>query len=307
MCTFEPVRILVIGDLIKDVDIHGTCNRLAAESPCCPVFAETRREERPGGAGAVAVMCLGLDAAVHSITGPKVSVKTRFFVEGQQMWRQDSDALPLTAPEVAALADEVHAQFEQFWNIVLIADYGKGVCTYPVVREAIDRAARAGIPCLVDPAHGVDWRTYRKATCIKCNHFEYSKGSTNWSKHVEHCVVTHGDHGLYHFGNDYPDAHYPSRHSNMVDVTGAGDMVLASLGVCLARGLGWPLACRFAAIAAGLKVERRGAVAVPLQEVLSELFASGAGGNQTSSSFNTEHFAGDSLSPPSVPIGCAVG
>lgn len=250
-------RILVIGDLIRDVDVHGSCSRFAAEAAGCPVFAEERRESRNGGAGAVALMAQGLGARVGIITGPNDSAKYRHFADGRQVWRHDIDAEPLTATEVAELADEVCQEIRNHdWSVLLIADYGKGVCQYAVVRAAIDGAAARHVPCLVDPARGVDWRTYRGATCIKCNALEWAAAGT--LSHSEHVVRTDGARGLTHFHRG-ESIDYPARPSKLVDVTGAGDMVLAALGVGLARGLSWPAACRAANEAAGLKVERHGA------------------------------------------------
>ena len=262
------VRILVVGDLIRDVDVHGVCSRFAQESAGCPVFAETRREERAGGAGAVAVMATGLGATVGLIAGPNDSVKYRHFVDDRQVWRHDLDAPSLTAPEVASLADEVRDELTAVWDAVLIADYGKGACQHAVVRAAIDGATRSGITCLVDPAHGVDWRTYRGATAIKCNRPEWMAASAShafdwWKELVPNVIVTDGDRGLHHFYGTDCDS-YPARAAKLVDVTGCGDMVLAGLGVCLSLGRTWPDACRFANVVASLKAERRGAIAVTL-------------------------------------------
>jgi D-beta-D-heptose 7-phosphate kinase/D-beta-D-heptose 1-phosphate adenosyltransferase len=63
----------------------------------------------------------------------------------------------------------------------------------------------------------------------------------------------------------------PARPRLAVDVTGCGDMVLAALGVCVAAGMDWQEACTVANAAAGLKVERRGAVPVSRAEVVCDL------------------------------------
>lgn len=257
-------RILVIGDLIRDVDVHGSCSRFAAESAGCPVFTEEWRTDRLGGAGAVAAMCEGLGASARLLAGDNASIKTRCFVDGRQLWRHDLDAPPLDATEVAELVDEFEAAVRVKPDMVLIADYGKGACHQAVVRTVIE----AGIPCLVDPARGVDWRTYRGATAIKCNASEWAAAGT--PAHSTHVVRTDGPRGLTHFHRG-TSVDYRARPSRLVDVTGAGDMILAALGVCLARGMDWPAACRFANVAAGLKIERQGAVPVALAEVLDEL------------------------------------
>ncbi len=271
-------RMLVCGDYILDIDIHGTMNRFAQESPGCPVFAVENRSVRAGGAGAVEEMVSGFGALSDRVCGDGFSRKSRFFVGGRQVWRQDDDASPPSPDNVAAMVAEVD-RCAQRADVVLIADYGKmgGAAGYPIWRAAIDGANARGIPVIVDPAHGVDWRTYRGTTAIKCNEAGGSVPPDHqgawWGEWTNHVIVTSGENGIEHMqvdGTTILSNWYRARPSSLVDVTGAGDCVLAALGVCLAAGLDWPDACRFAAIAAGLKVERHGAVAVPLADVLAE-------------------------------------
>ena len=67
----------------------------------------------------------------------------------------------------------------------------------------------------------------------------------------------------------------PGHAVNCVDVCGAGDQVLATLGVMLAEGHDWLLAARIANLAAALKCERRGATPVPRQELEDALHRHG--------------------------------
>ncbi len=269
-------KVLIVGDLISDIDVHGTTTRFAQEAEGCPVIAETRREIRRGGAGAVALMVREFgaeDCLVHAGTAP--SIKTRYFVGGRQVWRHDQDAVAPSAWRVSANVHDVEKGIAHA-DVVLIADYGKmgGAAAYPIWRAAIDGANARGIPVIVDPAHGTDWRTYKGATAIKCNAVEWraiTPASVGfWEEYTANLIVTRGSNGMLHCPRGFYETEYPARPSNCIDVTGAGDMVLAALGVCLAAGLDWPDACRFANIAAGHKVERHGAVAVPLADVLAE-------------------------------------
>ena len=52
-------------------------------------------------------------------------------------------------------------------DALLIQDYGKGVCTAPLLRSLLPRATAAGVPILVDPARGRDWRDSRGCSVIK--------------------------------------------------------------------------------------------------------------------------------------------
>ena len=74
--------------------------------------------------------------------------------------------------------------------------------------------------------------------------------------------------------NDGTDERFPTQCRDVHDVTGAGDMVLAVIGLCQAAG--WPLtdSARLANIAAGLEVERLGAAQVSRKELITALRAS---------------------------------
>ena len=63
----------------------------------------------------------------------------------------------------------------------------------------------------------------------------------------------------------------PSRARDVYDITGAGDMVLAVAGICLANGVSLPAIARLANAAAGLEVQRLGIAPVFWSEILAEL------------------------------------
>lgn len=261
-------NILCVGDLCEDVDVHGHMDRYAAESPGCPVFHWDSTEVRYGGVGAVWRMVQALGSTTRNVCGHS-SIKTRFFVDGRQVWRYDRDSE--TSAFMAADAMEMVKHHIRYADAVLIADYGKGLCTNEVLRAAIDGAAQRGIPCLVDPHRNPDWSRYKGATAIKCNQNEWEAAiDSPPSYEFANLVVTHGATGImWHDERETED--FPSRQRNAIDPTGAGDMVLASLGVCIAGGMSWPKACQVANAAAGLKVERHGAVPVSRGEVIADL------------------------------------
>ncbi len=53
----------------------------------------------------------------------------------------------------------------------------------------------------------------------------------------------------------------------VVDVTGAGDQVLATIGVMLSRGHSWIESCQIANIAAGIKCGKRGTQPTTAEEL----------------------------------------
>jgi D-beta-D-heptose 7-phosphate kinase / D-beta-D-heptose 1-phosphate adenosyltransferase len=261
-------NILCVGDLCEDVDVHGHMDRYAAELPGCPVFHWDSTEFRYGGVGAVWRMVQALGSTTRNVCGHS-SIKTRFFVEGRQVWRYDRDSE--TSAFMAADAMEMVKHHIRYANTVLIADYGKGLCTNEVLRAAIDGATQRGIPVIIDPHRNPDWSRYKGATAIKCNSQEWENVTEPTPSMFSRVLVTRGKKGLdMSDWNEGPSC-FPTRQRNAIDPTGCGDMVLASLGVCVAGSMSWPEACQVANAAAGLKVERHGAVPVSRGEVIADL------------------------------------
>jgi D-beta-D-heptose 7-phosphate kinase/D-beta-D-heptose 1-phosphate adenosyltransferase len=258
-------RLLVVGDSMVDYDLHGQCARFAAEAAGVPVFRAERSEWRFGGAGAVAEMARALGASVTLLTGSSVSTKARHYVDGRLMFRADRDALPLERTEENRILVEIVGAMPKM-AAVLIADYGKATCTDAVLRTAIEAAKEYGVPCIVDPARGKLWDMYRGVTAIKCNRDEFD--TLCRLRFDGKIVLTTGAYGMTLIpGWD----RFPARLRDAVDTTGAGDMVLAALGLCIACGVDWPDACQIANAAAGCKVERHGAVPVSRAEVVADL------------------------------------
>src|SRR5207247_955611 len=69
--------------------------------------------------------------------------------------------------------------------------------------------------------------------------------------------------------------HFPTRPRQVYDITGAGDMVMAVMGMTLAAGADYDVAIQLANIAGGLEVEKVGVATVTRDEILRDLFASG--------------------------------
>ncbi len=64
---------------------------------------------------------------------------------------------------------------------------------------------------------------------------------------------------------------FPTRPRQVYDITGAGDMVMAMLGLALSAGADYDPAIRLANIAGGLEVEKIGVATVTRDEILADL------------------------------------
>src|SRR3989304_5074731 len=78
--TFVPgsqANILVVGDVILDRYVHGETTRISPEAPL-PIVLVNQTEDRPGGAGNVAlnISRLGLGVSLVGLTGDDAAANT---------------------------------------------------------------------------------------------------------------------------------------------------------------------------------------------------------------------------------------
>ena len=171
-------------------------------------------------------------------------------------------------------------------DLVLISDYNKGVCAGEMIPRLIELARAAGVRVLADPIKGCDYRRYRGCTCITPNRME--AGLATGMKIVtpqdgldaarrlvdfgiETVLVTLDRDGIAWADRVGNARHFPCRPRQVCDITGAGDMVLSTLGYSLAAGADFPTAIELANTAGGLEVERLGVVPLSRQEIVAEL------------------------------------
>lgn len=304
---FSAARLLVVGDVMLDRYWFGGVSRISPEAPV-PIVKVERNEERPGGAANVArnAASLGAQVALLSVVGDdeagmalkrlieasdidaslfidaaiSTTVKLRVISRQQQLLRIDFETEP--SHEV------LRAKFAEFvtrvpdCDAVILSDYGKGGLTH--IGEMIGLARAAGKKVLVDPK-GDDYSKYAGATVITPNRAELRQVIGRWKDDAElerkvqalrselgldAVLVTRSEEGMSLF---YADgmAHEKALAREVFDVSGAGDTVIATLAVMLARGADWHAAIHVANVAAGIVVGKLGTAVVTRQELASAL------------------------------------
>ena len=93
---------------------------------------------------------------------------------------------------------------------------------------------------------------------------------------ADHLIVTRGRDGLTLWGASHAVALPAWGGGEAVDVTGAGDAVVATVTLALAAGAPALEAAALANVAGSVAVSRRGAVAVTAQELKAALDADGS-------------------------------
>ena len=301
---FGDARVLVVGDLMLDRYWHGATSRISPEAPV-PVVHVSGSEERPGGAGNVALnmAALGGRPTLVGVTGddeaadtldqrlraagvecdclrlpdrPTVT-KLRVISRHQQLIRLDFEG-SLGDFDHEALLDRVRARLPGCGALVL-SDYGKG--TLAPLRELIALAREAGVPVLVDPKRN-DFSAYAGASLITPNLAEFEavvgtcpdeaalveRGQALIREHqLGGLLVTRGEAGMTLLREGQPEFHLPTQAREVFDVTGAGDTVIAALATGLAAGMPVESATALANLAAGIVVGKLGTAAASLHEV----------------------------------------
>ena len=220
---------------------------------------------------------LGLATAGLVTAGDRpTTVKTRIIAQNQQVVRADmEDDRPLSD----SIAADVRARFDALGPFagVILSDYGKGLLTDEVLAAIIARARRDQSPVVVDPKQG-DYTQYRGVTSLTPNQREAGlacalpirdaeslrrAGRILCERTAAGCVlITRGEHGMSLFLDDGGEHHLPTEATEVYDVTGAGDTVIAVYTAALCAGADFRTAAALANHAAGVAVREVGTAAV---------------------------------------------
>ena len=181
--------------------------------------------------------------------------------------------------------------------MLLLSDYAKGTLT-PALTSALLEAARAkGIPALVDPK-GRDYARYRGATVVTPNRRELETVTGETARDLpavarlgarlrdelglDALLVKLSEEGMLLLERGQEPRRITAHAREVFDVTGAGDTVLAALGVATGCGLALFEAAEVANRAAGCAVARVGTAPVHWADLLE-----GAGGSAATRSSST--------------------
>jgi D-beta-D-heptose 7-phosphate kinase / D-beta-D-heptose 1-phosphate adenosyltransferase len=218
------------------------------------------------------------------------TVKNRFVAKlhNTHLLRADvEDASPIKP----AMEDQVlRAAFDLIPQIdaVLLSDYSKGLLTDRVVQEIIAAARKGGKIVIVDPK-GRHYARYRGAHFITPNMGElgHALGASVDGEAAQQAaarqlidligadaiLVTRGEHGVLVVPADGEVASFPTTARRVVDVSGAGDTLVAGFALALVTGASIANAARLANYAAGIVVAKPGTASVTHHELADVLLS----------------------------------
>ncbi|WP_051534350.1 D-glycero-beta-D-manno-heptose-7-phosphate kinase [Deefgea rivuli] len=299
----KAAKVLVVGDVMLDRYWFGDVERISPEAPV-PVARITKTDERAGGAANVArniaalggqvkllsvigddeagaslerlLIAQGIETVLHRDAEISTTVKLRVLARQQQLLRIDFENKP-SHDVLATKLDDFKASLSGC-DVVILSDYGKGSLAH--VQQMIAAARAMGKSVLVDPK-GDDYEPYRGATLLTPNRSEFRQVAGKWESEAElidkanrlrnqfeldALLVTRSEEGMTLF-REGQVVHKPTQAHEVFDVSGAGDTVIATLGLMLAAGLDLPEAMDWSNRAAGIVVAKLGTAVASKEEL----------------------------------------
>ena len=194
-------KILVIGDLMIDHYLWGSCDRVSPEAPV--QIVEIKQENTVlGGAGNVInnLKSLGAEVDIISVIGDcdistemsklinkidintdyliiqpgrKPSKKTRIIASHQQVIRYDQESTNNINDNSQKEILSTFTKLVRSYACILLSDYGKGVLTNTLIKSLIDISNSYGKKILIDPK-GSNFIKYKGAYLLTPNKREAS-------------------------------------------------------------------------------------------------------------------------------------
>lgn len=232
-------------------------------------------------------------SAILRVKGWTTPVKTRFLAGWPHTTQQQ--VLRVDREPQAGLPTEAHAKLlnklrERLRgaHALAVSDYGIGVARPETVRAALQKHKGALVATLdarqdltAYAGAGVTAATPNESELESLHHTSIGRNLSELERcgretleelKAEALLVTRGRDGMALFEPDKPTAHIPIHGSDQaVDVTGAGDSVLAAFTLALACGAGPLEAAHLANIAGGIVVMKRGTATVRREELLAAI------------------------------------
>ena len=206
----------------------------------------------------------------------------------QQLFRMDYESTKSFSNEQYESILKAYKDKLKQVDIICLQDYGKGLLSHEMCRKMIALAKEANKKVLIDPAFINDYSKYTDAALITPNRQETSavvgfeiktpddaeKAAKNLAEtlNLEAVVITLDKEGAYLKTKDVDEV-IDTRPRNVYDVTGAGDMVLATLAIALAANYDYKTAVELSNITGGIEVEKFGVATVTIDEIINELIS----------------------------------
>jgi D-beta-D-heptose 7-phosphate kinase/D-beta-D-heptose 1-phosphate adenosyltransferase len=230
---------------------------------------------------------IGADTAgVIQEKGRYTTKKTRIIAEHQQVLRIDRETRKgISTPALKRIIKHAEKIIPAV-DVILISDYGKGLISRSMTKSLVQIARTHGKTLIADPK-GLDFTKYAGVNLLTPNRKEASLASGREildtgtlaevgrnlldKSGIEKILITCGKDGMVLFEKGRKPYKIDTRAREVYDVSGAGDTVLAVIGLAVAAGHPVKTAVSLANTAAGVVVGKVGTAAVTQKELLEAL------------------------------------
>ena len=212
--------------------------------------------------------------------------KTRIIADHQHVLRFDREVKTEISRQTMNKIARAAAEMSADADLILVSDYGKGLITKALMTKLIAAAQKHNKLLIVDPK-GLDFKKYAGASLITPNKKEtalaagieivdedsLAKAARRLIEKtgIDKILVTCGKEGMVYFEQDTRPYRISTKARQVFDVSGAGDSVLAVLGLGIAAGYSIKEAVALANTAAGIVVGKVGTATVSKTELAAAL------------------------------------
>lgn len=214
------------------------------------------------------------------------TIKTRVLAGSHQLVRIDRETTDAVSDTIAdELMNHLKGYVEKA-DMIVLSDYNKGLFSPSLTQRIIIEANKQGKKVIIDPK-GLNYEKYKGAYIIKPNRKELADASkTEKINSIEslqqaakaifeqtgtaYLVVTLSEEGMVILS----EASYkllPVKATEVFDVTGAGDTVLATMAYFIAAGLTIEEACELANHAAAIVIRQVGSATTTIDEIINDI------------------------------------
>ena len=224
---------------------------------------------------------LGVDDSGVVYADTPTTLKSRVQVGSQQIVRLDREEIFNLHGELLAKVIQILSGVISNLDAIILSDYSKGFLSNSLIEGVISKAYERGVPVIADPK-GINFERYRGVEFLTPNKIEAEQATgikilDDYSlelalealKNIQETdvsIITLGSEGIA-LSEGGKVQIFPALSSEVFDVTGAGDTVIASMayGLCL----GWSLSdiVKFANKAASIVVKKFGSATASLHEI----------------------------------------
>jgi D-beta-D-heptose 7-phosphate kinase/D-beta-D-heptose 1-phosphate adenosyltransferase len=219
-------------------------------------------------------------------SGRHTTKKTRIIAEHQQVLRIDRETKKEITKQTFNRLIKHAEKIIPNVDVILISDYGKGMIDRTMIKKLVQIAKKHNKTTIADPK-GLDFTRYAGVNLLTPNKKEATLASGREISDdrslaeagqilldkagCEKLLITCGKDGMVLFEKDKKPFKMGTKAREVYDVSGAGDTVIAVLGLGIASGHSFKQAVSLANTAAGIVVGKVGTAAVTSKELLEAI------------------------------------